>query len=863
MIKLKYSKYEDFKQDLVLREGIADLTPYNVKLPDPPPMEKFINFGLPIEEQLFVPDDIPTWVTRFNKEIFRNLEERDRLGVIINANQEYTSFIAEQWRKRQEGIWIYIHGKPIHITGLNWFFLNHYKHIQKLDFRYEDTEYFYWWKYCVKDVPSVMGGMELARRQEGKCLSINTLCKLYNGKDIKVQDICNGNLLMGTDGLPRVVSGVTSGEEEMFWIEPYAGEPFGCNRSHILILNYKKDCGNNVRNWKVGDNITISVKDYLNLPQNTKDNLFLYRYIGGEYEYTNFTIKSTGIGKYYGFQVDQDHCFLLHDGMVIHNSTRAGVVVLEDITKGENKYCGLQSKDEQSITSFMSKCIVNPYNKLPFYFRPVNNSSKLAPKEKLEFRHPQDIEDSLMNTIEARANSLKAFDGETLTGYVEDEAGKQDKLLITEKWGVHRETLRVLGGKAIVTSTVEETTNGGMKEYAKLWSLSDHAEVNLLGETETGLVRYFRPSYQTIRFDRYGFSIIDDPTEEQYQFLLEKKVEQPRMGGKEFIDVKIDSVKDSLDRAKLIRKYPRTIREAFRKSANNCEFDIIKLTQQQDKYLYKDSRVIGGNPDIILGNLSWKDNKPDTEVIFTECEHGRWKFNRAIFPYLSMNGNQTINHGLHKYPKVKDLGCLGADAFKYGQTDEKRKSLGTITGYINYDMAIEDKYIEDGGGLDKLTDNIFVEYGWRQSSTDLYSEDCLMTSVFCGMPIFPEINVNCIVEHYMRRGYYGFLKFRKIWARLNGAFVAQTSNKAGMQTTGGEVLNSLFNYVNDYICHDIHRCVFPDTISDFIQVEKGLQKDYDYFVSAAYALYGAKNKKGKENVKKEEEATFSDPLGLI
>jgi len=713
MIKLKYSKYEDFKQDLILRDNIADLSPYEIKLPDPPRPEEFINFGLPIEQQFFKLDDIPTWVTKFNKEIFRNLEERERLGVIIGANREYTDFIADQWRKREEGIWIYIHGKPIYLTGLNWFFLNHYKHIQKLEFRYEDTEYFYWWKFCVEDRISVIGGMELSRRQNGK-------------------------------------------------------------------------------------------------------------------------------------------------------SARAGNMLLEHSTKKTNRYAGLQSKDEASIASFMSKCIVNPYNKLPFYFRPVNNSPKLAPKDKLEFRHPQDVNDSLFNTIEARSNTLKAFDGETLTRYLEDEAGKQDRLMVTEKWGVHRETLRVLGGKAIVTSTVEETTNGGMVEYKKLWELSDHKDVNMLGETESGLIRYFSPSYQSIRFDRYGFSIVDDPTEEQYQYLVEMQVQNPRMGGKEFIDTKIDSVKDSLDRAKLIRKYPRTIREAFRKSANNCEFDIIKLTNQQDKYLYKDSRVIGGNPDVILGNLSWKDNKPDTEVIFTECEHGRWKFNRAIFPYLAMNGNQTIQHGLHKYPKVRDLGCLGADAFKYGQTDEKRKSLGTITGYINYDMAIEDKYIEDGGGLDKLTDNIFIEYGWRQSSTDLYSEDCLMTSVFCGMPIFPEINVNCIVEHYMRRGYYGYLKFRKIWARLNGRMVAQTSNKPGMQTMGGEILNSLFNYVNDYICHDIHRCVFVDTINDFIQVEKGMQKDYDYFVSAAYALYGAKNKKGKEDLKKRnEEESFSDPLGLI
>jgi len=715
MIKLKYSKYEDFNPVLLLRDGIPDLTPYKVNLPPPPPMEEFINFGLPKEEQFFKYEEIPAWVNQYDREIFKGYDERERYGEIINNIPEYREFIFDQWRKREEGVWMYIYGKPLYITGLNWFFINYYRHMgQRLSFRYEDAEYWYWWKFCVKDNKRCLGGIEMARRQEGK-------------------------------------------------------------------------------------------------------------------------------------------------------STRAGCIILEDETKGQYKFTGMQSKDESSIKTFMSKCIVDPFNKLPFYFRPVHNSSRLAPSKKLELRHPHDKEDSLYNWVEIRPASEKAFDGETLTGYMLDEAGKTEEMMVSETWDVHRECLRHLGGKGIVTSTVEESTKGGMDEFKKIWDRSDHAELNVKGETESGLYRYFRPSFQTIRFDRYGFSIVDDPTDEQRKWLEEKGEVNPHMGGKEIIDGMIDAVKDTTKKAALIRKYPRTIREAFRKNATDCHFDIIRINQQLDKYLYSDNEVIGGNPDVIIGNFSWKDNKQDTEVVFRECPEGRWKIHRKLFKYLSKRANQfRFNNVGEKIPLNKNLGCLGADPFKYDATDEKRKSLGTFHGYVNYSIGIENEYQEDGGE-GQITDNFFLEYGYRQDNTMLYGEDVIMSCVFFGMQVFPEINVPTLVQYMKIRGYGGYLKFRKMWKKVEGRWTFQVSANAGMQTSSEQVINSLFSYVTDYLYNHCERCVFPRTLEDFANVERNYLKDYDYFVSASYALYGAKNdhvEDTKED-KKEKVEQMSNPLNFL
>ena len=1057
MIKLKYNEYEDFNRELTLRKDIPDLTPYDIKLPEPPPMEEFINFGLPKKEQFFQYDEIPNWVWQFDKEIFKGLEERERLGEIINNTKEYREYIESVWNKRRNGIWIMIHGKPLHITGLNWWFLNYYRHLgHKLAFRYEDTEYFYWWKFCIKDNPKCFGGIELARRQEGKCHVINELIRMYDGSVKKVQDIVDGDLVMGDDSTPRVVSGVISGSEDMYDVKLYTGDSFGCNGSHILALYYNKDSGDSVMGWEKKSYITISVKDYIKLPENKKKHLVAYYRGWGEHfkevkhkippyllglylgdgtqssgnitnpdvevqEYisdfcinNNFTytlrnkylncinrnvgelnnryrdelkninvfenkhiplnylidseknrldllagiidtdghktknhyeviqknevlsknivelakslgfcvtIKTKnavlkrqnkgdytclvyrilisgdtwripvkikrkkieihskrnnvlnsgikviprGVEQYFGFEVDKNHLYLLANGIVTHNSTRAGAILLEDTTKGSYKSVGLQSKDETSIKSFMSKCIVDPFNKLPFYFRPVTDSTRLTPSKKLNFRHPSDKDDSLYNWIESRPATEKAFDGETLTGYMGDEFGKATEMMVSDTWDVHKECLRVLNGKAILTSTVEESTRGGMDEFKKIWDRADHAEVNIAGETESGLIRYFRPSYQTIRFDQYGFSIINDPTEEQYEYLVSIGESNPRMGGKELIDATIDSVKDATKKAALIRKYPRTIREAFRKSSVDCHFDIIRINSQLDKYLYFDNEIIGGNPDVIVGNFSWKDNKKDTEVVFRECPEGRWKLHRKLFKYLSKRANQfrTNNVG-EKVPLNKNLGCLGADPFKYDATDEKRKSLGTFHGYLNYSLSIENEYQEDNG-QGQISDNFFLEYGYRQENTMLYGEDVIMSCVYFGMQVFPEINVPTLVQYMKIRGYGGYLKFRKMWKKVEGRWQFQVSANAGMQTSSEQVINSLFSYVTDYLFNHCERCVYPRTLEDFANVERNFLKDYDYFVSASYALYGAKNdyKEEVEEEKKKEPTIISNPLNFL
>lgn len=146
----------------------------------------------------------------------------------------------------------------------------------------------------------------------GKCLKMNTPILMYDGSIKLVQNVKEGDLLMGDDSTPRKVLSTCVGEEQMYDIVPKRGsETFGCNESHILSLKFSdhkaiswntkqntfsvqwfdkenycistrrfdnREVAEEFRNNIQGDDIVdITMKDYLSLPDITRQRLKLYR----------------------------------------------------------------------------------------------------------------------------------------------------------------------------------------------------------------------------------------------------------------------------------------------------------------------------------------------------------------------------------------------------------------------------------------------------------------------------------------------------------------------------------------------------------------------------------------------------------
>jgi hypothetical protein len=105
-----------------------------------------------------------------------------------------------------------------------------------------------------------------------QCLAEDTPVMMADGSTKMSQHILVGDLVMGPDSKPRTVNQVNSGKEPMYRICPKDKNrkdlEFKCNESHILTLRY---CSDDSRyNVKKGDEIDISVRDYLELPERHK-----------------------------------------------------------------------------------------------------------------------------------------------------------------------------------------------------------------------------------------------------------------------------------------------------------------------------------------------------------------------------------------------------------------------------------------------------------------------------------------------------------------------------------------------------------------------------------------------------------------
>lgn len=75
----------------------------------------------------------------------------------------------------------------------------------------------------------------------GKCLAFNTPILLYDGNIKMVQNVIEGDLLMGDDSTPREVLSLARGREEMYTIVPKIGDSYTVNKSHILSLRISEN----------------------------------------------------------------------------------------------------------------------------------------------------------------------------------------------------------------------------------------------------------------------------------------------------------------------------------------------------------------------------------------------------------------------------------------------------------------------------------------------------------------------------------------------------------------------------------------------------------------------------------------------
>ena len=112
---------------------------------------------------------------------------------------------------------------------------------------------------------------------EGKSWRKGTPMLMYDGNIQNVEDIVEGDLLMGPDSMPRTVLKTTKGHGPMFRIVPTKGDPWECNDVHILTLVRVNGALGRGGGDKPGDIIDVPLDEWLTWTSSKKILYKLFR----------------------------------------------------------------------------------------------------------------------------------------------------------------------------------------------------------------------------------------------------------------------------------------------------------------------------------------------------------------------------------------------------------------------------------------------------------------------------------------------------------------------------------------------------------------------------------------------------------
>lgn len=182
---------------------------------------------------------------------------------------------------------------------------------------------------------------------ERACLAKGTQLLRYDGTNVEVENVREGDLLLGPDGGPRRAFNIVSGQDRLYRIEIGGSkEDLVVTPNHILVLYLSKTNEQlstdeeKVPTLSAADHyetVEITAQDYANLDSKARSQYRVFRSPSSEPENTSsegtqsltpqtysFSIKNIRLEseetEWAGFRVDQDQLYLRHDHLVLHNS---------------------------------------------------------------------------------------------------------------------------------------------------------------------------------------------------------------------------------------------------------------------------------------------------------------------------------------------------------------------------------------------------------------------------------------------------------------------------------------------------------------------------------------------------------------
>jgi hypothetical protein len=497
-----------------------------------------------------------------------------------------------------------------------------------------------------------------------------------------------------------------------------------------------------------------------------------------------------------------------------------GVFVFEATSRVANTNGGIQSKTQPDGKKVFGKAIVSQFRKLPHFFKPVyDTSAGTIPKSEIRFFNTskkgssikiEDLEKELESIIDFRSSEPLAYDGEEMIRILHDEIFKTKDIDVYERYKIVKECLvntstETIIGKYMGTSTVEEV-EGQLESYQLMWDDSDPtAERDGNGHTRSGLYHYFISAAETRGIDKYGNCNYNKNVNTIQNSIANKS-------GKDASDYK--------------RKYPLSIKDAFRPQAKDCQYDLEKLENRYDilsilepKYITCDFRWIDPN-DITKG------------VKVVPTKNGNFLLNKDIDPENGPWNNVQMS-GSVAMPKNKAKFIGGNDPFDNKTVNDGRKSDGSTAIFYKYDPMNPLK-----------SDKFVLVYKFRPKKPTIFYEDTLKMAWFFGCQILMENNKQGIIHYFDGSNPFG-INLQKFMVYLPGR------KEPGIPTTGA-THDSIVDHTKEYIEDSIDKVDYPQLIKDWIQFDINNTTKFDLAMSSGICLIAANRFRKQEVAIKQE-----------
>lgn len=476
-----------------------------------------------------------------------------------------------------------------------------------------------------------------------------------------------------------------------------------------------------------------------------------------------------------------------------------GVWTYEPVSRSKSSNGGIQSKTNDDAKKVFGKAIVSSFRKLPHFFRPVyDTSSGSIPKSELRFFNTsqkgksirvEDLEEELESIIDFRSSGKFAYDGEKLIRILHDEIFKTEGVDVYERFLVVKECLvdnitETIIGKCMSTSTVEEV-EGQLESYEKFWNESDPSKRTTNGQTESGLYRYFISAVETRGLDKYGNC--------------------DEMKNLQWLTNAAADITDPKKKSDFKRKYPISIKDAFRPKSENCHYNLEKLEDRYD--------LLSIIPEkFVRGQFKWNDPDDMSKgVSFLERKNGPFMLHKDI-DYKANTWNQVSFSGSTPIPRNKAKYACGNDSYDHTTTVDGRKSNGANALFYKFDS------------LNPLGSDKFVcLYCFRPKKPSIFYDDTLKMLWFFGCQMLFEDNKQGI------RTYFDGKNCSKFMVHL------PDRKEPGIPATT-KTHQDIVDVTEEYIEDCIDLVDFPDLITDWVKFDVNKTTKFDLGMAAGYAL---------------------------